>query len=356
MTFDELVAPTLARDVLRQLNLGNSVAEHDDALERYFVETEVFRNLVSGEKDIVAGDKGTGKTALYRILVRRAPIVLPSGVAVEVLSGFNPVGNPVFQRLAQGDVLEEGQYTSVWKAYFLSLVGNWVLTIYEDGFTERMEELDQLLRRLDLRSRDDLPSAVFSGLLNLVKRLANPKAAEVAVSIGPQGMPIVVPKVEFEDPGPPPQNPVVIPHEIAFALLNDVLAEEDIVVWIAMDRLDEAFQGFPKAEIPALRALLRSYLDLQPFDRVRLKLFLRRDLFRRVTAGGFVNLTHVNARRTDISWDDEDLFALLHRRFLENVDFIRALGSPTEPAAVFDAVFPAKVDPGSRKPMTWTWI
>ena len=61
------------RDVLRTLDLGNSVAEHDDALERYFVETEAFRSLVSGDTDIIAGDKGTGKTALYRKSSKSVP-------------------------------------------------------------------------------------------------------------------------------------------------------------------------------------------------------------------------------------------------------------------------------------------
>ncbi len=109
----------LVRDVLRMLDLGNSVAEQDAALERYFVETEAFRRLARGDVDIVAGDKGTGKTALYRILQERHAEI-PELRRVELVSGFNPVGNPVFQRLAQGQVLEEGQYASIWKGYFLS--------------------------------------------------------------------------------------------------------------------------------------------------------------------------------------------------------------------------------------------
>ena len=59
------------KDVLRALDLGNSVAEFDESLEKYFVENEAFRAVVDGKADIVAGDKGTGKTALYRILQRR---------------------------------------------------------------------------------------------------------------------------------------------------------------------------------------------------------------------------------------------------------------------------------------------
>ena len=55
------------RDLVVRLNFGSSVAEFDDALERYFVETETFRAIVKGDADIVAGDKGTGKTALHRV-------------------------------------------------------------------------------------------------------------------------------------------------------------------------------------------------------------------------------------------------------------------------------------------------
>jgi hypothetical protein len=157
-------------------------------------------------------------------------------------------------------------------------------------------------------------------------------------------------------PNPTASGERVVTQEEAYELLEEVLRQENLTFWVAVDRLDEAFQGFPAAEVPALRALLRTYLDLQAYSRIRLKLFLRRDLFRRVTAGGFVNLTHVNARRIDIEWDDEDLFDLLFRRFQENPEFLSALGVDVEAEGIFAAVFPAQVDAGTRKPTTWSWI
>lgn len=84
---------------------------------------------------------------------------------------------------------------------------------------------------------------------------------------------------------------------------------------------------------------------------------MRKDLFRRIIAGGFVNLTHVNARKIEIVWDEEDLFDLLFRRMQENRQFLEDLevgdGTAEE---VFDAVFPGQVDPGERKPKTWPWM
>lgn len=132
-------------DLVRQLSLGNSVAEFDEALEKYFVETEPFRALVTNRADIVAGDKGTGKTALFRILRQRHNSI-PEMKGIEVVAGFNPTGNPVFQRLAQEQLLTEGQYVSLWKAYLLSLVGNWILEIYGKNAAESLQATRSIAR------------------------------------------------------------------------------------------------------------------------------------------------------------------------------------------------------------------
>jgi hypothetical protein len=110
-------------------------------------------------------------------------------------------------------------------------------------------------------------------------------------------MPVIKPKVEFAAPDDTKAAPPSIPADAILRLLNKCLGQADITVWIAFDRLDEAFSGHAEMEVPALRVLLRTYLDLTEFNRTKLKLFVRRDLFSRITAGGFVNLTHINARR-----------------------------------------------------------
>lgn len=334
----------IVKDILQTLDLGNSVAEYDAALERYFVETSTFHALVNDEGDFIAGDKGTGKTALFRILKNRYASI-EELKAVELVEAFNPSGNPVFQRLTETEPLEEGQYVTVWKAYILALVGNWILELYEEAWTDSMYELNTLLDSVGLRSSDDTPASVFSQLVNLFRRITNPEAVEVAVTITPEGIPLVAPRIELGEDAPT----ALVRHDDALMLLNRVLDEIDLTVWLAFDRLDEAFQGFPRAEIPALRALFRSYLDLNAFPRVRLKLFVRKDLFARIIAGGFVNLTHVNARKIEIVWDEDDLFDLLFRRVNENEGFLHHLNiEGSEQQEVFDAIFPEQVDQGER--------
>jgi hypothetical protein len=124
-----------------------------------------------------------------------------------------------------------------------------------------------------------------------------------------------------------------------------------------LDRLDEAFQGHPETEIPALRALFRTYLDVQAYKRIRLKIFVRTDLFRRITAGGFVNLSHVNARRVDIVWKDDDLLALLLSRVRASVDFVAKCGlQDKSDSEVFGFLFPEQVERGEKQRDTWGWI
>ena len=343
------------KDILRMLDLGSSVAEFDKSLEKYFVENEAFHALVNDEADVIAGDKGTGKTAVYRVLQKRFGSY-EKLKGVEVLAGFNPAGNPIFQKLVQQQALTEGQYVSVWKAYVLSLIGNWIIEIAGETQSENFRALSKLLSDTGLRSRDDKPETIFSKIINSLQRVLSPKKAELELTLSETGIPIVTPRLEFGRDATVEAEQEV-PHEQALRLLNTCLSEIDYSVWLVLDRLDEAFQGFPDVEIPALRALLRTYLDLLEFDRLRLKLFVRRDLFRKVIGKGFVNLTHINARKKEIVWDEADLQNLFARRVRDNKEFIAAIGGEElTDEQLFYRIFPDKVDKADRKPTTWTWI
>jgi hypothetical protein len=344
------------KEALRQLDLGQSVAEFETDLKHYFVETETFRSLIQGRVDIVAGDKGTGKSALFKILSERYGDE-PALKHIEVIPAFNASGDPVFRQLAEGAVLTEGQYRTVWKTYVLSLAGNWLLDLFNGEWTDSMSKLDGLLRRLDLRETDQSPKGIFSRLVGLIKRIMTPTRAGIEVSWDDAGMPVATPHVEFGDKETPTTEPIIVRHTESLSLLNDALDEAGITAWLVLDRLDEAFAGALLVEIPALRALFRTYLDLLEFDRIRLKMFVRKDLFRRITEGGFVNLTHINDRKVEIVWDDDDLLNLLIQRVRANEPFMdTAKLSGKSNMEIFKALFPEQVEEGSRRPTTLKWM
>jgi len=55
------------------LNFGALAAERDidQGLESYFVESEAFRRVSSGEKTVILGNRGSGKSAIFKVLGRR---------------------------------------------------------------------------------------------------------------------------------------------------------------------------------------------------------------------------------------------------------------------------------------------
>lgn len=345
-------------DILHAMDIGSSVAEFDTHLQQYFLKTHIYTDFVRSSFDIVAGDKGTGKSAIYRVVKDRNRDI-PELKNIELISGFNDAGNPIFQRLTQADILSEAKYITIWKIYLLSLVGNYLLDVCEGSFSTKMERLDRLLNAIDLRTKDPSASTVFSQLSNLIRRLCNPKSAEVSVSVTESGMPVVIPKVEFGDIAHSLiEKTPVINSDSALEALNDAIADFDIDIWVVLDRLDEAFAGYPSVEIPALRALFRTYLDCQAYPRLKLKLFVRNDLFRKIVKGGFVNLTHVNAKRIQIDWSNEDIYALLCNRLKNSSNFMKLLGLDSSATRddIFSRVFPNQIDIGYKKPTTWNWI
>ena len=110
-----------------------------------------------------------------------------------------------------------------------SLVGNWILQLYEGAFTHKVRELDSLLKRTGLHSADDSASTIFSQIVNLFRRLTNPKAAEVAATITADGLPVIAPKIEFGDA---PGVEYLVRHDDALRLLNDVLDEAGRATWV----------------------------------------------------------------------------------------------------------------------------
>lgn len=130
-----------------------------------------------------------------------------------------------------------------------------------------------------------------------------------------------------------------------------------------IDRLDVAFAESEELERNALRALFRVYLDLLGFGSIGLKIFLRDDIWRRITAEGFREASHIT-RSITISWDQTSLLNLVVQRALynSNVREIYGIGedsvapNPTEQERLFYRIFPGQVEVGPNKSTTFVWM
>jgi hypothetical protein len=109
--------------------------------------------------------------------------------------------------------------------------------------------------------------------------------------------------------------------------------------------------------------LFRVYLDVQHLPHLSLKIFLRNDIWERVTRSGFPEASHIT-RSFSILWNKDSLLNLVVKRLLRNeairlfygVDENDVLADSSKQEALFSRVFPSKVDLGARRPTTFAWM
>jgi hypothetical protein len=174
-------------------------------------------------------------------------------------------------------------------------------------------------------------------------------------------MPVFDFKIKPQAPIDP--SPSIISVDELLDLANDVLEDAERKVWVLLDRLDVAFAETHELESNALRALFLVYRDLSGLNAIKLKIFLRSDIWKRITEGGFREATHIT-RFVTLEWSNASLLNLIVRRLLSNraliaeyaVDKDQVLQDFDAQKALFYRLFPNQVEQGTKKRATLEWI
>ena len=83
------------QETLAATDFGQRIAEDEgDSLTAYFVETDNWRRVFNGEVDVIYGPKGSGKSALYSLLVAKTDALFDKDIIL--VPGENPRGTPAF--------------------------------------------------------------------------------------------------------------------------------------------------------------------------------------------------------------------------------------------------------------------
>jgi len=349
------------QEILQTSNFGHRVAEEESKeLEKYFVATDQWQRTFAGEVDIIYGAKGAGKSALYSLLIQRASELLDRGIII--VSAEQPRGAPVFRDLRQDPPTSEREFTGLWKLYFLSLLGATLKEYYaKDDNARRV--LDYLEQAKLLESTTNL-SKMLRNVFEYVKRVFRPTAIEGGVKIDPNtGLPIGFSgKISFDEPATVENQSVMSVDEL-LKYADKAFAGLGVTIWILLDRLDIAFAETHELEENALRALFRNYLDLTSLANIRLKIFLRTDIWNRLTKSGFREASHVT-RHLTILWDRSSLLSLIMRRVVNNAAICayysikpeEVFSSIANRSTAFYKIFPEQVDVGPNKPHTLDWM
>jgi len=347
-------------ELLRNTTFGRRVAEDEaDVLSSYFVETEQWRRIFGGEVDVVLGAKGSGKSAAYFLLIARENDLFDRGIAITAAE--NPRGQPAFAGLITDPPATEEQFQNLWKLYFLTLIAD-VLVDY-DIHTPDADHVLEVLRGAKLHEGRPSLGRRLQDVLLYVRRYSEPESLSGGLQFDPSGLPLFTGKITFREPSADQAQHGLISADQLFRDADAALAEKGLSVWILLDRLDVAFAASPDLEANALRALFRVYADNLALANVKLKIFLRDDIWQRITRPGFREASHVTGQIT-LAWDRGALLNLLMRRALSNpavtefyeCDAGEVLSDFSEQEALFERIFPEQVELGSNRSKTWNWM
>lgn len=252
----------------------------------------------------------------------------------------------------------EREFIGLWKLYIATLLHS---AIVEFSITNTSaNDLGRALAREGLVKGSVSLAGVLQGVIKYSKSWFRPvQSLEGGLGLveGFKG------KITFTEPSPDSSDPDLRSIDSLLALADSALAEAGYQAWVLLDRLDVAFSDHGELESNALRALFRVYLDMAGLKNVRMKIFLRSDIWSRITDSGFPEASHIT-RHVTLAWNRNSLLNLLVRRVLHNPDFRKLYGVTEDLArqelsaqeALFYRLCPEQVEVGANKPETFDWV
>lgn len=350
------------RPVIEDISFGGRTAEEESGhLARYFVETEQWRKVWQDEVDIVFAPKGGGKSAIYSMLVSREGELFDKGIVL--VPGENPTGATAFEPIQDDPPTSEAEFIRIWRLYFLVLLVE-ELERY-DVTSETLHQVRESLASVGLTKGVKPKRTIIVRVREALGRVFNAKSLEAGLTIdSTTGLPTgVTGKLTFDEPSAEQAEAGIASVDRLYEDLNEVLADEDLNVWLIIDRLDVAFTSSPELEANALRALFRVYRLIEPLSQLRLKIFLRTDIWSEITEGGFRETSHIT-RELTLQWGRPNLMKLIVQRLLQSDRLRAAIGIDNQKDVIesssaqekfFDEVFPKQIDAGEKKPKTFDW-
>ena len=281
------------------ISLGAPAAERDmeRGLEHYFVESDAFRRVLSGETTVVLGNRGAGKSAIFQMLARRCRAkgvrvieLAPDDYSYEML-------RRTMQSEEEGSWAKYGAYAAAWKYTLLIL-------IMKDLCRRqvRSKNASEAAIRKYVREHHHRPEmGTLWALASYLKRLEGFKVGKYEAQVKVKELERLYKLDEIR---------YLVPH------LQKALEDQKIVVII--DELDKGWDSSEDAQafIAGLFQACVSLNSLSP--HLRAYISLRQELYDN-TPSLYEDAQKYRDLIETISWTEDDLRSLIARRLRYSV-------------------------------------
>lgn len=262
---------------------GKDRAQEDENLKHYFVKTKQYEEIASGSRELVLGRKGSGKSAMFKVLAEDSSEAIPVQISFDG-EDFVFIQNALKNNNICELVNDDFKYSLAWKDFIISEIVLSALNAVDtlDG------ELSTFLSKHGLIKEKTWRKFAHS-LIKVVK------GAKLQSGNG---------EIEFD-----------------FAGLSDILEQDRVSLndsinklirtnnfKVLIDNLDEPWKNTPDMN-SWLRGLLYAIRQLKrEFNKLKIVAFLRTDIYDIISRGS--DLFDSKSEITTITWDDSNFYNL----------------------------------------------
>lgn len=276
---------------------GSADLEGVEMLRRFFYRSGDFHEACSSKTYLILGPKGSGKSAIFKMLRDESEDTKPLQ-SPNLLITDEPQLRACYQAMKNNPKFGDSQVT-LWRFYLASLISGSMSGIAEDLPNDLIKLYGKFLVACGMKET----SFGRRWIDGLKVKAGLPGLGDLELTL------------------PKDAPPLLNQIDQLFAETDSWLKERNggkgCTLWICLDRLDEVSlnggnEGY--AEIEELTSnLLKAVSEVLRYTNIRLKLFIRSDIWSRVT---FVNKDFFIPTKHEIEWSSEDLFIMIAHRLI----------------------------------------
>lgn len=285
-------------DRLKNLNFGAPAAERDinQGLKEYFYESESYKRLRDSSKNIILGNRGAGKSAIFKMLAEHFSILRYEVIELAPEDYSYEILNDVLLKEKDGSWVKHGAYAAAWK-FLIYILAMKSIANRDNAF------LKKNCNKIFTYLRDKHPDGNYTKLDKLIaylKRIEGVKVGPYEAGLKTRELQSLYKLEEIHH----------LLDELKFACGKYPLA-------IFVDELDRGWDSSEdaKAFVAGLFQAAISINQLTPSLKVYIS--LRKELYDNIPA-----LYEDSQKVWDlfevIEWDGEDLLRMITRRILHS--------------------------------------
>jgi hypothetical protein len=307
--------PPFNTELIRSFQFGDPDGKNDDLLQHSALLVRGAREFLAGNKSIVLGERGAGKSALFKLLAEGKfkfaesadKQLKPMIVAIDDEMHYLTVANAIEERFVDRAKKATGKYLFLWEIFLLATVIRHLCDAYP-GDVEISTLGEDLGRVLGVAVDKKIGIGDFFG------RFKYSVGTKIDQATG-----TITPSFSVEPThGHAPEVRHVSDHEISQFRdrVRKFIRGKKRVVYVLVDRVDDFVtdQAYDeqRKNVQALVDCIQNYR----YPELKLKIFLRADIFSKLNfERGIDKIAHQVVR---LEWSADDMIAFIARRLFYN--------------------------------------